>query len=72
MEANISKLIPYGRRTKKKISYDVIITKYLFLLNISEQNTSEVRTSANKLRKIYKDDLDEKCENECVNFQSLL
>lgn len=57
---------------KRKISYDDIISKYLFFLNISEKKTSEVRDGAKKLRKIYKNDLDETFENECVHFQSLL
>jgi len=57
---------------KRRISYDSIISKYLFFLNISEKKTSEVRDGAKKLRKIYKNDLDETFENECVHFQSLL
>jgi len=54
------------------VSYDDVISKYLFFLNISEQKTSEVRDDANKLRKIYKNDLDETFENECAQGSGLL
>ncbi|XP_025414632.1 uncharacterized protein LOC112686517 [Sipha flava] len=57
---------------KKKSAYDCIISKYSFILKIYELDPSEIREDAKKLRNIYKQDLDESFENECVNFQSVL
>lgn len=57
---------------RRKISYDDIIFKYLFFLNISERKTTEVRDGTKQLRKIYKDDLNETFKNWYVHFQSLI
>lgn len=54
---------------KRKISYDNIISKYFFFLNISEQKTREVRDGAKQLRNIYKDDLDETFEMSVFIFR---
>ncbi|KAL4108068.1 hypothetical protein QTP88_018325 [Uroleucon formosanum] len=57
---------------KRKSAYDSIISKYSFILKIYELDPSEIREDAKKLRTIYKQDLDESFENECVHFQSVL
>lgn len=57
---------------KRKIAYDNIISKYIFLLNLQEYNPSEVRKCAKNLREVYHEDLDESFDNECIHFQSLL
>ncbi|KAF0714401.1 zinc finger MYM-type protein 1-like, partial [Aphis craccivora] len=57
---------------KRKSAYDSIISKYSFILKIYELDPSKIREDANKLRTIYKQDLDESFENECVHFQSVL
>jgi len=57
---------------KRKSAYDSIISKYSFSLKIYELDPLEIREDAKKLRTIYKQDLDESFENECVHFQSVL
>ncbi|KAL4101031.1 hypothetical protein QTP88_021052 [Uroleucon formosanum] len=57
---------------KRKSAYDSIISKYSFILKIYELDPSEIREDAKKLRTIYKQDLYESFENECVHFQSVL
>lgn len=57
---------------KRKTAYENIISKFSFLLKMYELDPSEIRDSAKKLRTIYKEDLDEFFESECVHFQSVL
>lgn len=57
---------------KRKSAYDSIISKYNFILKIYELDPSKIREDAKKLRTIYKQNLDESFENECVHFQSVL
>jgi len=57
---------------KRKTTYYRIISKYSFILKIYELDPSEISEDSKKLRTIYKQDLDESFENECVHFQSVL
>ncbi|XP_050059838.1 uncharacterized protein LOC114132255 [Aphis gossypii] len=53
---------------KRKSAYDSIISKYSFILKIYKLDPSKIREDAKKMRTIYKQDLDESFENECVHF----